>query len=230
VTDILIVKDRARQTRKGIRVHKRVACLYVFAMRTLPDVRLQGSSLERFKTAPTRHIEEQMDTKTSVKALPSELEQSILGLDHVAIAVTDLDAAIEWYSKSLGFALVERRVTKGEQTSMTSAVMQAGRAIVVLIQGVEPESQVSRFIEHYGPGVQHLALAVDNLDTALARLEATGGGSETSVIEDKGIRQAFLRRDPESGVRIELIERKGGRFTDRSVERLFRAFEERDLY
>ena len=69
-----------------------------------------------------------------------------------------------------------------------------------------------------------------DLDVALAALRAEGGEIETPIITGDGIRQSFLRRDPGSGVRIELIERKGGSFTDRSVEQLFRAFEQQDLY
>jgi methylmalonyl-CoA/ethylmalonyl-CoA epimerase len=171
-----------------------------------------------------------MDSSVTESMLPKQLADLVIEIDHVAIAVQDLDVAIRWYSRGLGLSLVERRTTKGERTSMTSAVLKAGRTIIVLIQGVEPDSQVCRFIEHFGPGVQHLALAVRDLDAALAALQAEGGGSETPIIADDGIRQAFLRRDPGSGVRIELIERKGGNFTDRSVEQLFRAFERQGLY
>ena len=54
--------------------------------------------------------------------------------------------------------------------------------------------------------------------------------AETPVIEDSGIRQVFLRREPGSGVRVELIERNGGDFSDQSVNQLFLAFEQGDLY
>ena len=56
--------------------------------------------------------------------------------------VSSLDAAIQWYEMTLGFTLVERRVTSGEHSGMLSAVMRAGRAIVVLVQGtlMEPQS------------------------------------------------------------------------------------------
>jgi methylmalonyl-CoA epimerase len=171
-----------------------------------------------------------MDLIGTESALPKPLIDLVIEVDHVAIAVEDLDVAIGWYSRGLGLSLVEQRTTKGERTSMKSAVLKAGRTIIVLIQGVESDSQVARFVKNFGPGVQHLALAVRDLDAALAALQAEGGGMETPIIADEGIRQAFLRRDPGSGVRIELIERKGGNFTDRSVEQLFRAFERQGLY
>jgi methylmalonyl-CoA/ethylmalonyl-CoA epimerase len=171
-----------------------------------------------------------MDSPAPGTKVLDMISDHVLEMDHVAIAVADLEAAVTWYTKGLGFKVLERRVTKGERTSMKSAVVKAGRAVVVLLQGIEPDSQVSRFVEHFGPGVQHLAFAVDDLDSALAAVRSVGGDSETPIIQDEGIRQAFLRRDPGSGVRIELIERRGGNFTDRSVQQLFLAFERLNLY
>jgi len=112
---------------------------------------------------------------------------------------------------------------------MLSAVMRAGRAIIVLLQGTSPQSQVSRFIDHFGPGVQHIALEVSDLDLALAKVREVGGEVDARTL-DEGIRQVFLRRDPGSGVRVELIERRGGTFTDTSVRQLFLAFERQDLF
>jgi 4-hydroxyphenylpyruvate dioxygenase-like putative hemolysin len=113
---------------------------------------------------------------------------------------------------------------------MVSAVLYAGSAIVVLVQGNEPDSQVSKFVDRYGPGVQHMAFAVRDLDEAVARVRSGGGDIDTQIIAEPGIRQAFLRRDLGSGVRVELIERRGGDFSDSSIERLFRAFESADLW
>ncbi|WP_292534248.1 VOC family protein [Methylocystis sp.] len=154
-------------------------------------------------------------------------ECSGLAIDHVAIAVENLDEAIEWYTENLGFEIVERRRTQGERTAMISAVLKLGPVIVVLIEGVDPDSQVSRFIQRFGPGVQHLAIQVPDLDKAIGGLKTAT--ADVDIIEEPGIRQVFLRRDPGSGVRVELIERRGGNFSDRSVERLFRALEEKDL-
>jgi methylmalonyl-CoA/ethylmalonyl-CoA epimerase len=154
----------------------------------------------------------------------------VLGIDHVAVAVENIAEAMAWYVKALGFSVVEERVTKGETTSMLSAVLVSGAAVVVLIQGTSPRSQVSRFIQRFGPGVQHVAFNVGDLGAALARLAVSGAAMDTHVIEDIGIRQVFLRRDPGSGCRVELIERRGGKFSDRTVEQLFRKFEADDLY
>jgi methylmalonyl-CoA/ethylmalonyl-CoA epimerase len=172
-----------------------------------------------------------METTTLPKTEFLEgLEDQVTGIDHVAVAVTDLEDAINWYTGKLGFRLLERRATVGAHTSMISAVVVAGAAVVVLIQGTSPESQVSRFIENFGPGVQHIALSVRDIADSIGRVIAAGGAADSPMISDTGIRQYFLRRDTGSGVRIELIERRGGDFSDASVEQLFRAFESKNLF
>src|SRR5437868_4854335 len=98
-----------------------------------------------------------MNSSAVKSNLPGALSDMVIEIDHVAIAVVDLEAAIRWYSNGLGLSVLERRTTTGDHTSMKSAVLKAGRSIVVLIQGVEPDSQVCRFIEEFGPGVQHVA-------------------------------------------------------------------------
>jgi methylmalonyl-CoA/ethylmalonyl-CoA epimerase len=165
-----------------------------------------------------------------VPILTELLGDSLIGIDHVAVAVVDLDEAIAWYTKALGFRLRERRTTRGARTSMISAVLEAGSSVVVLVQGIEPESQVSRFVEQFGPGIQHLAFGLKDLSAVVQRLADAGEPTDTPMMEEPGIRQVFLRRHDGNGVRIELIERNGGDFSDASVERLFRSFEERDLY
>lgn len=174
-------------------------------------------------------IEDEASVSTTRRMMGS-LRDCVIRIDHIAIAVLDLDAAVDWYTGRLGFRLIERRETHGERTSMISAVLMAGSAVIVLVQGTSAESQVSRFIEHFGPGVQHVALGVKDMDEAMARVIGAGGGADTPMIVNEGLRQSFLRRDSGSGVRIELIESRGGHFSDESVERLFRAFEAQDLY
>jgi methylmalonyl-CoA/ethylmalonyl-CoA epimerase len=160
---------------------------------------------------------------------PERSTSSVIGIDHIAIAVADLDEGIRWYVQNLGFRVVEKRVTYGESTSMLSAVLKAGSVTLVLVQGTCPRSQVSRFLQRFGPGVQHFALEVTDLESALVTVKGAGGASDTTLIQGSGIRQVFLRRDPGSGARVELIERRGGNFTDASVAQLFREFEAKEL-
>lgn len=179
---------------------------------------------------PTASKENNVIAQHSHSRIGTDQASRIRGIDHIAIAVPDLEASIAWYTGSLGFLVTERRTTTGVRTSMVSAVLTAGDVVVVLVQGVGADSQVSRFVDRCGPGVQHVAFRVDDLDAAMKQVESAGWRADTPILAEEGIRQVFLARDPRSAVRVELIERKGGTFSDRSVEKLFRAFESANLY
>lgn len=162
----------------------------------------------------------------------SALGRYAVKIDHVAIAVRDLEESIAFYQQQLGFELVERRQTAGEKTGMVSAVLRAGAIIIVLVQGTAPESQVNRYIENYGPGVQHIAIEVRDVRKLMSELGQSGVAFNTTVIEGRGIRQAFTARDRASGMMYEFIERQtnDGDFTDESVQELFEQLERNDAY
>ena len=158
------------------------------------------------------------------------LSKYATSIDHVAIAVRDLEKSISFYTETMGFALKERRRTEGKQTGMISAVLTAGPITVVLLEGTTPESQVSRFVEHFGPGVQHLAIGVENLPEMAEELKAAGMEFDTTVIESPGLRQIFSKRDMGSGMMFEFIERMGGDFSDQSVQNLFEQLERKNAF
>jgi methylmalonyl-CoA epimerase len=164
------------------------------------------------------------------QSAPVLLGEYASSIDHIAIAVSDLETSIAFYTNVLGFVLHERRKTEGKRTAMISAVLKAGPITVVLLEGTSEESQVSKFIEHYGPGVQHLAIGVQNLPEMAERLEQGGLEFDTKVINSSGLRQIFTKRDPGSGVMIEFIERMGGDFSDQSVQQLFEQLEQKDSF
>lgn len=166
------------------------------------------------------------------KPSPSTLAQAAVGIDHIAVAVPDLEASIDFFTQAVGFKLKERRETKGKKTGMVSAVLEAGPITVVLVQGTSPESQVSRYIEHYGPGVQHIAIGLRNLPGVAEHLESSGLEFDTSVIHGKGLLQIFSHRDKGSGLMFEFIEHveETGDFSDESVQELFRQLEEGDNF
>ncbi len=151
-------------------------------------------------------------------------------IDHVAIAVRDLEASIKFYTEVLGFELKERRRTEGKTTAMISAVLKVGPITVVLLEGTSPESQVSRFVENFGPGVQHLAIGVENLPGMTAELKETGMEFDTTIIDSPGLRQIFSKRDRDSGMMFEFIERMGGDFSDQSVQNLFEQLEQKNAF
>ncbi|HEV3457114.1 MAG TPA: VOC family protein [Thermoanaerobaculia bacterium] len=151
-------------------------------------------------------------------------------IDHIAIAVRNLEQSITFFCNVLGFELHERRKTEGKATAMISAVLKAGPITVVLLEGTSPESQVTKFVDHYGPGVQHIAIGVKDLPQAAEELRRAGLAFDTTVIESPGLRQIFTRRDSGSGLMIEFIERMGGDFSDQSVQQLFQQLEAKDSF
>ena len=151
-------------------------------------------------------------------------------IDHVAIAVHDLEESIAFYTNVLGLELKERRRTEGKHTAMVSAVLKAGPITIVLLQGTSPDSQVSKFVEHYGAGVQHVAIGVEDLPQMAEDLKASGLEFDTNVIQSPGLRQIFSARDKGSGMMFEFIERMGGDFSDQSVQQLFEQLEKKDHF
>lgn len=164
--------------------------------------------------------------------MPAGLENKVgyKCIDHIAVAVIDLEEAIIFYQNVLGFVLEERRTTQGAKTGMISAVMGGGDFTIVLIQGLEPQSQVSKYIENYGPGVQHVAFEVDDLKGTVARLRKNGMTFATDVISGPGLRQIFSHRDVNSGVMVEIIERRDHHgFEEENVQDLFNQLEAAEL-
>lgn len=171
-----------------------------------------------------------METNQGEDAWRDVVQRHARGLDHVAVAVADLEKSVGFYRDTLGFEVVDRRETRGARTGMVSAVMRLGSTVVVLIQGTEPSSQVTRFVETAGPGVQHIAIEVTDLAAVVEALEGRGIEFEMPMIEGPYTRQMFTTRTRAIGVRVELIERKADGFDGRSVERLFRAMEATDSW
>jgi methylmalonyl-CoA epimerase len=161
----------------------------------------------------------------------SVLARSAMRIDHVAIAVRDLAQAIAYYGDVLGFELKERRQISGRVSGMDSAVMEAGGVKFVLVQGDSPESNVSRYIEAYGPGVQHVAIEIPDAEEALADMQARGVDLLTGIINGPGLDQIFTKREPNSGMQLEIIARSENEgFDPRNVQQLFEAMERENVY
>ena len=155
-------------------------------------------------------------------------------VDHLAIAVKDLEEGINFYTRKLGFQLKERRETEGEFSGMLSAVLDGPLTgfTIVLVQGTSRTSQVSRFIDNYGPGVQHIAFLVDDLEKIAIELSKNGITFSTDIINGPGLKQLFTMRDKNSGAMFEFIERvedKSG-FDPGNIQKLFESLEKNDSY
>lgn len=159
--------------------------------------------------------------------LPEQLQT----VDHLAIAVDDLEAAVKFYTQALGFVETERRRTEGKKSGMESVVVEGGPLKIVLLKGTNEESQVARYVREYGPGVQHVAFKVDGIEHVVADLKDRGVRFDTDVIVGPGLKQAFTQRDAVSGMMFELIERTGAEgFADGNVQQLFESLERKGSF
>jgi 4-hydroxyphenylpyruvate dioxygenase-like putative hemolysin len=114
---------------------------------------------------------------------------------------------------------------------MLSAELEHNGIKFVLVQGTEPESQVSRLIENFGPGVAHIAMEVEDVAAAVEDLKARGLHFDTSVIQGDGLVQAFSSRCANSGICFELIQRGSEHgFLQGNVQQLFDQLERSGAY
>ena len=139
----------------------------------------------------------------------TRLRRVFSALDHVGVAVSDLDAAISLYEKTFGMPLVFRETV--DEQGVEAALLDVGDSHVELLRPLGDETPVGKFIVKRGEGLHHVAYRVDNIDDALAGLRNQG----VELIDEQprtGIRQsrvAFLHPDAAGGVLIELVEPAG---------------------
>lgn len=129
------------------------------------------------------------------------------GLDHVAIAVKDLEKAIPIYRDALGLELHEIKVV--EEQKVRTAIFGHGMGRVELICPTEPNTSVSKFLEKRGEGLHHICIEVEDINAALAELKARGAPliDETPKIGAGGSRIAFIHPKGTGGVLTELSEK-----------------------
>ena len=127
-------------------------------------------------------------------------------LDHVAIAVADLDTALAVYLRLYGAEPLYRE-TVTEQ-GVEEAMIAVGGSFIQLLQPLGPDTPVGRFLESKGEGLHHIALAVRDIEEALAHLAAEGARliDETPRIGGRGARIAFVHPKQFAGTLVELVE------------------------
>jgi methylmalonyl-CoA/ethylmalonyl-CoA epimerase len=127
-------------------------------------------------------------------------------IDHVAMAVEDLDEAVALYRDRLGMPFQHRETVA--QFGVEAVLMGIGDAHVELLRPVSAESGVGRFLERHGPGMHHVAYRTDDIDSALESVRAAG----LELIDEEprtGIRNsrvAFMHPKSTGGVLTELVE------------------------
>jgi methylmalonyl-CoA epimerase len=134
----------------------------------------------------------------------------IIDVDHVGIAVDDLDAAVERYRRSLGVEPSHRE--RVEDQGVEEVLFPVGTSFIQLIGALGPDTPVGAFLAKRGPGVHHVAYRVDDLEAALARLRGEGVRliDEEPRRGSRGTSIAFVHPKGMEGVLIELVQEVDG--------------------
>lgn len=130
----------------------------------------------------------------------------LLNLDHVAIAVEDLDATIAGYRSRYGVEPLHRE--RVESQGVEEAMIPVGGSFVQLLQPLTAESPVGRFLAKHGEGLHHIAYAVPDITAALTHLEAEGARliDREPRQGGRGAKIAFVHPADLAGTLIELVE------------------------
>jgi methylmalonyl-CoA/ethylmalonyl-CoA epimerase len=127
-------------------------------------------------------------------------------LDHVGIAVRDLDAAVERYRRTLGLAPTHRE--RVEDQGVEEVLFPVGDSFIQLLGALGPDTPVGAFLAKRGPGVHHVAYRVEDVAASLARLSDEG----VRLIDDvprrgsRGTLIAFVHPRDMEGVLVELVQ------------------------
>lgn len=132
-------------------------------------------------------------------------------IDHIGVAVEDLDAAIALYEKSFEMDLAHRETV--ESQGVEAVLLDVGEGHVELLRPLGPDTAVGKFLARKGPGLHHVAYAVDDIDAALQGLATAGLEliDREPRVGIRGSRVAFLHPRSTGGVLTEIVEpAKGG--------------------
>lgn len=173
-----------------------------------------GEQLFRVLLAETHRIEvagQRPDAAPDKAAAPdgirSGLDTVATRIDHVVVAVTELDEAVASFTQRFGFHRVP--LTGGDAPGIVA--LAAGGVTVILV-GASASPSVERYLTRHGGGVQHIAIEVLNAGYARACLDDAAARLLTDVvIDDDGHEQFFAARDPASGLQLGFISRTGHR-------------------
>jgi methylmalonyl-CoA/ethylmalonyl-CoA epimerase len=131
---------------------------------------------------------------------------AVFELDHVGIAVDDLEAEVERYRRAFGIEPSHRETV--ESQGVEEVLFAAGDAFVQLLGALGPETPVGRFLTRRGPGLHHVGYRVGDLEGTLAKLAAQGVRlvDETPRPGSRGTRIAFVHPRSMGGALVELVE------------------------
>jgi methylmalonyl-CoA epimerase len=127
-------------------------------------------------------------------------------IDHVAIAVRDLDAAISWYAETLGATVAHRELI--ESDGVEEALLQVAESYIQLLTPTRDDSPVAKFLDKRGEGLHHVGYRVPDCAAALESMRSAG--AQTIDAEprpgSRGTTVAFVHPRSAFGTLIELVE------------------------
>ncbi len=143
---------------------------------------------------------------------PAPSSDLFTAIDHVGVAVPDLDEAITFYESAYGMRMLHRETN--EEQGVQEAMMGVGDSgsCIQLLAPLTPESTIAKFLDRSGPGIQQLAYRVDDLDAVCATLRERG----LRLLYDapkrgtSGSRVNFVHPKDAGGILVELVEPAGG--------------------
>jgi len=137
---------------------------------------------------------------------PSDPVSLLTELDHVGIAVHDLEAAIAYYRDTYGATVTHRE--RIELDGVEEALIAVADSYIQLLCPTRPDSPVARFLERRGEGLHHVGYRVDDCATALASVRAGGGAliDEAPRPGSRGTTVAFVHPKGAFGTLIELVQ------------------------
>lgn len=129
-------------------------------------------------------------------------------VEHIALAVSDLETAIDHYTTVWGLTLEHREVV--EDQGVEEAMFRLGDSYIQLLAPLSPETTVGKFIERRGQGLHHIAYEVDDIEAALKSLRDDGVVliDQNPRRGSRNTRVAFVHPKGNLGVLVELVERK----------------------
>jgi methylmalonyl-CoA epimerase len=127
-------------------------------------------------------------------------------IDHIGVAVAELEPALELYRDSFRLALAHREVV--EEQGVEAVLLDVGENHVELLAPLGPETPVGKFLARQGPGLHHVAYQVADIDATLASLREAGLEliDEQPRIGIRGSRVAFMHPRSTGGVLTEIVE------------------------
>ena len=127
-------------------------------------------------------------------------------IDHIGVAVEDLDSAIKLYERSFEMELVHRETV--ESQGVEAVLLDVGEGHVELLAPLGPDTPVGKFIAKNGVGIHHVAYAVEDIDAALAKAEAAGIRmiDKEPRVGIRGSRVAFAHPAATGSVLTEIVE------------------------